>query len=241
MNVIIDIGNTHVKLAVFDGDAIVFQKRVTVATLEEELTALYDRYLPENAIVSNVARLSQTLIGNISAGRSVHLLSHTSRIPFKNRYATPETLGVDRMALAAAAANRFPGKNALVIDAGTCITYDFLSAGNEYSGGAISPGVHMRYKALHTFTGNLPLLQPGDFSDVTGNSTESCIHSGILNGIRNEIEGVIAQYKAKYKDLTVILTGGDAQFLSKRLKNSIFVDPNFLMEGLNVVLEHNRN
>ena len=239
MNLVVDIGNTHAKAAVFEEDTIIHQKRFPTQELNAVIASLYTIFPLKKAILSNVSKLPETAVDPILEHYSVHLLSHKSRIPFINRYATPETLGVDRIALAAAAAAQFPGKNTLVIDAGTCITYDFLTAGNEYLGGAISPGMQMRYNALHTFTGNLPLLKPDDFSGITGNSTVTSMHSGILNGITGEIRGGIAQYNGKYKDLTVILTGGDAQFLSKRLKNSIFVNSNFLMEGLNVVLAYN--
>ena len=240
MNLIIDIGNTHVKSAVFQGETIIFQKRFTIMALKDTMRFIFDRYPIERTIISNVSKLPKTVGKEIFKQYDAHQLTHHSKIPFKNRYTTPETLGVDRIALTAAAAHRFPARNVLVIDAGTCITYDFLNAENEYLGGAISPGISMRYKALHTFTGNLPLLQPDDFSDVTGNSTASSIHSGVINGIIHEINGIIAQYKEKYEDLTVILTGGDTQLLSERLKNSIFVEPNFLVTGLNIVLEHNK-
>lgn len=239
MNLVIDIGNTHAKLAVFKNGAIHVQERIAAMALEGHVISLYERYPVENTIIANVSRLPEAVIGRVAAQYPVHVLTGNSKVPFKNNYRTPETLGVDRIALTAAASQRFPGKNILIIDAGTCITYDLLNAESEYSGGAISPGIYMRYRALHTFTGNLPLLEPGDFSGLTGNSTSESIHSGVINGICHEIEGVIARYEEKYPLLTVILTGGDAQFLSKRLKNSIFVDQNFLMEGLHVVLEHN--
>ena len=131
--------------------------------------------------------------------------------------------------------------NTLVIDAGTCITYDMVNGYGEYLGGAISPGLHMRYEALHNQTSKLPLLTSEEPIDIIGNSTESSIHSGVVNGISAEIDGVIDQYKMRFKDLTVILTGGDAQFLSKRLKNTIFADSKFLLRGLNYLLEYNKH
>jgi len=168
------------------------------------------------------------------------VLSHTSKTPFKNSYATPDTLGADRIAVVVAAFYEYPRKNVLVIDAGTCITYDIINDYGEYLGGAISPGLQMRYKAMHNQTDALPLLRPNEILDFVGNTTESSMHSGVINGTVQEVDGVIEQYKQRFKDLTVILTGGDAHFFAKRLKNSIFANSKFLLEGLNYLLEYNK-
>ena len=128
----------------------------------------------------------------------------------------------------------------LVIDAGSCITYDFVNDKAVYPGGAISPGIEMRYKAVHQYTANLPLLSKRDDIPLIGDSTENAIHLGILNGVICEIEGIIEQYRLKNIKLTVVLTGGDTNFLAKNLKSSIFATPNFLLEGLNSILIHNR-
>ena len=167
------------------------------------------------------------------------VVSTSMSLPFKNLYETPKTLGLDRIALIAAAADQYKKENVLVIDAGTCITYDFLNSKNEYLGGAISLGLTIRYEALHNLTAKLPLLKPDDSNFFIGNSTESSIHSGVINGLVNEIDGIIQQYQSTYKDLTIILTGGDTNFLSKRLKSSIFANSNFLLEGLNHLLKIN--
>ena len=129
----------------------------------------------------------------------------------------------------------------LIIDIGTCITYDLVDANGCYLGGSISPGLLMHYRAMHQHTDGLPLLEPVDFLDFIGNTTETCMHSGVVNGIGNELDGVIVQYKKRFKDLTVILTGGDAHFFGKRLKNSIFANSKFLLEGLNYLLEYNKS
>ena len=127
----------------------------------------------------------------------------------------------------------------LIIDAGTCITYDFINTNNEYLGGAISPGIRLRYRTLNNLTANLPLLDTQLPQDIIGNSTQNSIHSGVVFGVLKEIDGVIDEYVKKYSDLTVILTGGDTKFLSNQLKNSIFANSNFLLEGLNFILEYN--
>ena len=163
------------------------------------------------------------------------------KISLKNLYTTPETLGLDRLALVAAATQHYPKTNALVIDAGTCITYDFVDANAHYFGGAISPGLKMRYKALNNQTAQLPLLQPSNLKSYIGTSTEASIHSGVVHGIVQEIQGVISTYSSDYSDLTVILTGGDANFLCKQFKISIFANSNFLLEGLNFLLDYNSN
>jgi len=168
-------------------------------------------------------------------------LTHKTKIPFRNEYATPTTLGVDRIALISAAATQYPNEHVLVIDAGSCVTYDFLSDENKYLGGAIAPGVNMRYKAVNTFTANLPLLETEAPEYFIGNTTEQSLHAGIFQGMIFEIQGFIQAYREKYPDLTVILTGGDAQLLQKNLKKGIFANSNFLLEGLQYILELNKD
>ncbi|WP_297794075.1 type III pantothenate kinase [uncultured Eudoraea sp.] len=241
MNLIVDEGNTNIKMAVFNGRTLIWQQKLEPEDFPEEVKKVFKKYTAiEFAIVSSVGSFNKKFIAVLSVFAEVHMLSHASKIPFKNSYATPSTLGMDRIALATAAFYHNPDANTLVIDAGTCITYDVVNDYGEYLGGAISPGLRMRYTALHRQTSKLPWLEPDDFIDIIGNSTEACIHSGVINGICNEIDGVIAQYKSRFEDLTVILTGGDTQILSKRLKNTIFAHSNFLLEGLNYLLDYNK-
>ncbi|MEP3839125.1 MAG: type III pantothenate kinase [Algibacter sp.] len=242
MNLIIDVGNSFVKLAVFSGIELIDKRVVLLKDIEKEIEVLKNVYVSlENAIVSAVGKLEKKVIKAISKSVKVFVLDSNTRMPFKNLYATPKTLGVDRIALVCASISHFPEKNVLIIDAGTCVTYDFVNRNNEYLGGAISPGINMRYKALNSFTAKLPLLDKEMPGTIVGNSTETSIHSGVVFGFLNEIEGVIECYKEKYPDLTVILTGGDTKFLSKQLKSSIFANPNFLLEGLNYILQFNSN
>jgi type III pantothenate kinase len=241
MNLIIDVGNTWVKLAIFSREGLVLLEQITKNDFCHKIRSLFTRYPGiRHSIVSNVGGLEKKELDVVAVFTEVHQLSHTSRTPFKNSYATPQTLGTDRIALATAAFNYNPNRNTLVISAGTCVTYDMVNDYGEYMGGAISPGLVMRYRALHQQTSALPYLEPSDIVDFIGNSTESSIHSGVVNGICQEIDGVINQYSKRFTDLTVILTGGDAQFLSKRLKNTIFANSNFLLEGLNYLLEYNK-
>jgi len=240
MNLIIDVGNTRVKVALFEGDSLFFQNYFEKERLVEEIKNLHQKYSISHTIISSVALISEKEVLKIKKITSkLVVLTADTYVPFKNLYSTPKTLGVDRIAIAAAAVTKFQGKNVLTIDAGTCITYDFVNSNQEYLGGAITSGVMMRYKSLHHFTDNLPLLKPEHPKNVIGNTTNSSIHSGVVNGVLAEINSIIIQYKEQYKELTVVLTGGDTNFLAERLKNSIFANPNFVLEGLNNILIYN--
>ena len=240
MNLIVDVGNTFVKFAVFENNTLIHKVSFKLKDFELEYKQLSKAFPNlKAAIISSVGRLSKAQAEIIAKDLTVLELNYKTKLPFRNRYKTPKTLGVDRIALASASVQQFPDRNALIIDAGTCITYDFVTKKNSYLGGAISPGIRIRYQALHNLTANLPLLEKNQPKTITGNTTESSIHSGVVNGVIKEIDGVIDQYRSKYQDLTVILTGGDANFLSNQLKNSIFANSNFLLEGLNFILEFN--
>ncbi len=242
MNLIIDAGNTLIKFAVFDKAKIIFAKETDATGAALAVKEICDLYPRINwAIVSAVGNLDPKVIAVLSIFCRVHHLGERSKRPFKNCYATPNTLGADRIALATAAFYHNQKGNTLAIDTGTCITYDMVNDYGEYLGGAISPGLYMRYRALHEQTARLPLLKPEEIFDFIGNATNSSIQSGVINGLCHELDGFITQYKSRFIDLTVILTGGDAQFLSKRLKNTIFADSNFLLKGLNYLLEYNKH
>jgi len=238
MNLIIDIGNTRIKVAVFQQYKLVETEIISNDELIFTLKNKQKKFSLKNAIISSVGKIKSKDIKALNTIQKVITLDHSIKVPFMNKYKTPKTLGVDRIALVSAAVHQFPKKNVLIIDAGSCITYDFVSSKKEYFGGAISPGINMRYKSLNYFTANLPKLEIGEFS-LTGINTNQSIHSGVLNGILHEIDGVIAEYQDKSPNLTVVLTGGDTNFLAKKLKSSIFANPNFLLEGLNSILIHN--
>jgi type III pantothenate kinase len=242
MNLIIDIGNTATKLAVFQRDKILKTKTIEVSNLLLEVENLLKKFTEiTQGLLSSVGFLSSEELKRLENRLPLTILQSKSKLPFKVCYETPETLGVDRLALMAAAATQYSGKNVLVIDAGSCITYDFINAQQNYLGGAIAPGLQMRYKSLGGFTSKLPTLEKEVPKNLIGNSTHACIHSGVIFGVLHEIEGVVSEYQNKYSDLTIILTGGDADFLCKQLKISIFANPDFLLEGLNFLLEFNSN
>ena len=240
MNLIIDVGNSNVKLAVFQQDKLLHKSIIELSQLNESIEIIKTNFPKiEKAIISSVGNLQNSQIQNIKKHFATFILDSASKIPFINLYKTPKTLGVDRIALVSASVNQFPDKNVLIIDVGTCVTYDFKTSKNDYLGGAISPGIRLRYKTLNDLTANLPLLETEIPKNIIGDSTSSAIHSGVIYGILKEIDGIIDEYQKKYSDLTVILTGGDANLLSNQLKNSIFANSNFLLEGLNFILEFN--
>ena len=239
MVVTVDVGNTRIKAAVFEGSTVlesfVFKKKELEKKIENILKKFQNCSDLVVASVGNVEKQSFLAFENIL---NVHFLTHEDPFPFINKYETPKTLGIDRMVLAAGATLQFPKQNRLVIDAGTCITYDFIDEFDNYLGGAISPGLRLRYEALHNYTARLPLLTLEIPETYIGNSTLQAIHSGIVNGFVYEIDGFIDEYKANYSNFIIILTGGDADFLAKRLKNTIFANSNFLLESLNQTFQY---
>lgn len=241
MHLVIDIGNTLIKIGLFEKDNLHIHATFSHLEFEHEMLFLKKNYNISNVILSSVGKLSVEQLEKVLTLFECHILSFQSQLPFINKYQTPQTLGVDRIALAASAVEKFPNTNVLVIDAGTCITYDFVSETREYLGGAIAPGIQSRYKALHDYTAKLPLLEKEIPENFIGNNTNTSIHSGVVNGTAREIDGIIDQYSTYYEKLTVVLTGGDAEFLAKQLKNSIFVRPFFLLEGLYIISKLNIN
>ena len=235
----IDVGNTRIKCALFEQntilDTFVFYKKEFQKNIENILNSNKNI---TNLIVASVGTIEKADFLAYENQVKVHFVSNNSIFPFENLYQTPKTLGTDRLVLATGAVIRFPGQNRLVIDAGTCVTYDFINDKNQYLGGAISPGIRLRYQSLHNYTAKLPLLSIQEPDNFIGNSTENSIHSGIINGLTNEIDGFIDQYKQQYSNFIIILTGGDAEFLAKRLKNTIFANPNFLLESLNQTFQY---
>tara|TARA_R110002124_G_scaffold63258_1_gene172586 strand:- start:6983 stop:7714 length:732 start_codon:yes stop_codon:yes gene_type:complete len=239
MNLIIDIGNTRIKAAVFEKDTLLEVLIFDDKKLIEKVDLLINKYGINTGIISSVKRISKKELSLLNEKKCFLVLDSATKVPFKNLYSTPKTLGVDRISLIANAVEKFPNKNVLIIDAGTCITYDFVNDKKEYLGGAISLGIEMRYKALHKFTSKLPLLEKYIPKNFIGKTTDENIHSGVNNGVLNEINGVIEQYERENPFLTIVLTGGDTYFLAKQLKSSIFANPNFVLEGLNTILIYN--
>ena len=239
MNCTIDFGNTRIKVGIFNKNEIleniVFEKN----ELNNMKEYLINKKV-ESVILSSVVDDSENLAKYLKSKYSFLEFTHLTKIPIINKYITPETLGKDRLAGAIAANNLFPDRNILVIDAGTCIKYDFLNNKNEYLGGAISPGIEMRFKALHNFTDKLPLIEAKEFDLLIGETTESSILSGVINGLINEVNETIEQYKKTFENIEIVLTGGEIIYFANKIKSSIFVDANLILKGLNVILNLNK-
>lgn len=246
MNLIIDIGNTRVKVALFEANKPIQQwvysyskneLHEVATTITKEIIGHFE---VNNAIVASVVEPLENFVNKIKEAVPTLIFTSTTPIPINNKYQTATTLGSDRLAAAIGGNSIYKNKNLLVIDAGTCIKYNFVSEKNEYWGGAISPGLNMRFKALNQFTSRLPLIEANnDFNSLVGPSTQESILSGVQNGMCMEIEGCIEQYQQQFSNLEVILTGGDAFFFEKRLKKPTFTDSLLILKGLNTILEYN--
>ncbi|MGY8950428.1 MAG: type III pantothenate kinase [Flavobacteriales bacterium] len=233
MKLIIDIGNTLVKYAIFSSDEIVIiykKNDVEISFMQE----LIQKHNVNDVIISSVR---DKVDGDF--GIKTLYLNHLTPLPITINYETPETLGNDRIANVVAASVLYPNKNILIIDAGTCITIDFIDQNKEYQGGRISPGIEMRYKSLHKYTSNLPKLTISNTAQQIGKDTNSSIVSGVEKGVVAEIETIIDDFKNENEDLFVIVTGGDTFFFENTLKNSIFADQNLVLKGLNEILKYN--
>lgn len=239
MNLVIDIGNTVAKLALFQEDKLVEVLYDNNRSLEK-FHDIQQQYSIEKGIVASVIALSDAVIEQLrQVNFPILYFTSKTRTPIHDLYRTPETLGSDRLAAVVGAHSLRPTDDILVIDAGTAITFEFIDAQGNYYGGNISPGVQMRFKALHTFTDKLPLIQAdGEVNDF-GLTTETAIRSGVLNGILEEINGYIFRLKEKYPKLLVFLTGGDLIFFDTKIKSPIFADKFLVLKGLNTILEYN--
>ncbi|MCW3124454.1 MAG: type pantothenate kinase [Bacteroidetes bacterium] len=240
MHLAIDIGNTALKFALFDGERMTV-KGAGIEALETEL--VHHASFVTGSLISSVTDQANAseLLKKLNIPFST--LSARTPLPIANLYRSPDTLGADRITLAVAVHHLFAGAAALVIGAGTCITYDLVEDGN-YHGGAISPGITMRFRALHDYTSRLPLIDWGGqrheaYETITGTDSQSSIMTGVLKGALHEIDGTIEAYKSRYSGLRVAVTGGDMDFLVKNLKNDIFARPDMVLEGLNYILLHN--
>lgn len=258
MNLIVDIGNTLVKLAVFDGGVLLAQRTVThfhVGQLDELRAEALSASGPAGgrrpaaprgagcftrAIVSSTRGEVADILAVVRQ-RCGELVEFTplTPVPIGNAYRTPATLGRDRLAAAVGATVLYPGRDVLIVDFGTAVTIDLVTSDGVYRGGCISPGMRMRFRALHDYTACLPLCEPADSEELQGLTTEEAVAWGVMNSLCFEIEGYIGRMSEKIEDLLVIFTGGDAKFFAKRIKNTIFANCNPVFCGLNRILEYN--
>lgn len=236
LNLVVDIGNTRTKTALYQGNTLVD------LSIHQHFEDIFLGDLIEkssNIIVGSVLNDVDELLCKLRTLKPCQLFTTQTPIPIQNKYQSISSLGSDRIAASIGANYLYPNNNVLVIDAGTCIKYNFTNSNNEYLGGAISPGIEMRFKALNQLTAKLPLVTFNkNFDELIGNTTENSILSGVINGTIHEIDGVINRYKLIFPDLICVLTGGDAEYLSNRLKNSIFTHQNLVLKGLNDILNY---
>jgi type III pantothenate kinase len=238
MNLVLDIGNTSAKAAIYNGHSLVKKERLETfdrASLESFLGKIH----PSGAIVSSVVTEPADVISLVrERTKNVHHLTWRSEYPFKINYSTPETLGVDRLAAAAGALLKLAGHDLLVIDAGSAVTFDVVSGG-EYLGGSISPGLAMRLRALHEFTGRLPLAELNESFSFPGKSTLDAIAGGVLMGLVFEINEYIRTFEKRYNALIPVITGGDGEKLSSLTEPRVICYPDLVSDGLNYLLEYN--
>ncbi len=242
MNLILDIGNTLSKVGLFEKNEVIEYKEYPILTVDLLKDFLIGKNDIRNSILATVRQPDLEMEDFLRKNFNYFQMNAQLPIPLRNLYKTPETLGHDRLALAVAAAGIFPNQNNLVIGVGTCITIDFVNAGNEYLGGAILPGMEMKFKALNTFTAKLPLLsrENGNWKvSEIGNDTNSSVLSGVLNGSLFEIQGFVEHYQKQYPQINVIFTGGGHKYFVQNVNFKNFAEANLVMKGLNIILNFN--
>lgn len=237
MDLVIDLGNTYAKTGLFENTVL---KEIHWRLTYDELRMYAQTTKPERIMVSSVGRSEEELRQDFNAiTKQIWILTPQISVPLKKLYDSPNTLGADRVAAAVGAKKRFPNDDCLVIDMGTCITYDLIDKSNDFHGGLISPGVRMRFRAMNSFTQRLPLVEPEDIPPLIGKNTIHAMQSGVMNGLLAEINGIVERYRELFPDCQVILCGGDARFFESRLKTPIFAIPELVLIGLQRILEHN--
>lgn len=235
----IDCGNTRTKVGVFKGDTLVFSEVYNTFGVSD-FSDLQRKYACSACIMSNVSAENPELEIFLKAKLPAFiLLNEKTKLPVSVLYENPETLGKDRIAAVVGAVSLKPGSDLLVVDAGTAVTYDFVDASGVFHGGNIAPGVKMRARALHSFTGRLPEVEPEAGFELLGKKTSTAILSGIMNGVVFEINGYFEALKIKYPELSIFLTGGDANYFVSKLKSPIFAEKNLVLIGLNRILQFN--
>jgi type III pantothenate kinase len=233
-----DLGNTRAKMAVFENAN--FKEEVVLTDLEPQTIAQYiTHYQPSFSILSSVIHHPAHVEEILAASTTFHKLDHTSKLPLTTPVGKPETIGADRLALVAAAVHLFPDNHNLVIALGSCITYNFINNRSEFLGGGISPGMKMRFRAMHEHTALLPIIEAAHDFPLVGYDTRTNLLSGVILGISKEIDGIIDAYSEKYGNFNVLLTGGDMPFFVPHLKNRIFADQNLIYKGLYAICEFN--
>lgn len=238
LNICIDIGNTSAKIGFFDEDELL---DVKLNIADRGVVKIIKESNPDNVLISSVRKGIGKIIDMSMKTANTLVLDYSTPLPITNSYQSPKTLGVDRIAGAVGAKFLNKNKNCLVVDLGTCITYDLIDTSGMYHGGGISPGVEMRLQAMHKFTSKLPIISAKGYPELIGKTTKECMQSGAINGTIAEVEGIIWRYEQFFDDLTIIFCGGRAFFFESKIKGHIFAVPNLVLIGLNQILRYNLN
>ncbi|MBD0285433.1 MAG: type III pantothenate kinase [Flavisolibacter sp.] len=234
----LDFGNTRQKAAFFE-EAQLKEVVVLQEPIAEHLQEVLTKYQPQQSILSSVIHHSPEVEALLQQHTRFHQLSNASQLPFTIPVGKPETMGADRLAIAAAAVHLFPNQHNLVIGLGSCITYNFINKWSEFLGGSISPGLEMRLRAMHQFTAKLPLVKADWNVPLIGYDTTTNLQSGAVLGMAKEIDGIVEAYQNRYSNFNAVLTGGDIPFLEPHLKNKIFADPYLIFKGLYAISQVN--
>jgi type III pantothenate kinase len=241
MKLVIDIGNSRCKIGLFEGKECIEKKSVSNERPEKEVFDYLAPFQNVWIIVSSVGKVSDTFLNYLSHFKKIIYLGPKTPLPIFNAYLSPETFGYDRLCAAVGGVSIFSGFPILIIDSGTCITYDFISSNREFLGGSISPGAGMRFRALHQYTEKLPFTEFEKTDYVTGRTTKESILSGVINGVLFEMNGFIQHYRDLHEKLVVIISGGDSHYFADKLKKPIFAEPDLVLIGLNDILDYHLN
>jgi type III pantothenate kinase len=236
----LDFGNTRLKAAIFNNETLT---NVLVLDNDDATTIqqIINTYKPSKSILSSVINHNKQIETLLQQHTQFHVLNYLSKLPITTPVGKPETIGADRLAICSAAVHLFPNSHTLAIGLGSCITYNYTNNQHQFLGGSISPGMHMRFKAMNSYTALLPLVQPTHDFPLIGYDTKTNLLSGVLLGMAKEIDGIIDAYKEKFNNFNVLITGGDMAFFAAHLKNKIFADANLLFKGLYAISEKNNN
>jgi type III pantothenate kinase len=234
----LDFGNTRLKTALFEGDTL----RQTIVLKEEpiaHLQSIISEFRPQRSILSSVVNHTPEIESLLQEHTAFHKLNNASHLPFTIPVGKPETVGADRLAIAAASVFLFPKRNILAIGLGSCITYNFISQQHELLGGSISPGMEMRFRAMHEFTAKLPMAEAQWNVPLVGYDTKTNLQSGVVLGMAKEIDGIIEAYEERYGNFNALLTGGDIGIFEPHLKKKIFADSELIFKGLYAISQIN--
>jgi len=238
LNLCIDIGNTSAKIGFFEKDELVDVKH---NLQDRSILKVVAESKPQHILISSVRKGIGKIVEKSRKIAETIVLDYEIPVPVGSQYKSPQTLGVDRLASVVGANFLYEHKNCLVVDLGTCITFDLIDSSGIYHGGGISPGLEMRLKAMHKFTSKLPLISSNGYSELIGKTTKECMQSGALYGTIAELEGIIGRYRQFFQDLVIIFCGGGAIFFESKIKDHIFAIPNLVLVGLNQILRFNLN